>query len=245
MSEAAEKAALLDLLAFLDGEDYRFVTPTPCTHERVLARDPGAVATDLRGAFGWNLPFLADLLPGRLFDRLAAVDALAPEGVHWKSRFRVASLADRLFLHSAFPTDDPEGPAPPEAPDVAGASAALPTVEAAAAGAAQVDAMILWTPSAEAAAGGRAAMDSLALASVANANLVYANSGINAQVRLVYAGSVSFTESPLGINNDLAALRGTTDGKMDQVHSLRAQYGADLVTLIGEGYRTSGTCGIA
>ena len=32
---------------------------------------------------------------------------------------------------------------------------------------------------------------------------------------------------------------------MDQVHTLRTQYGADLVTLIGEGYRDSGACGIA
>ena len=51
--------------------------------------------------------------------------------------------------------------------------------------------MIVWTPNAEAAAGGRAAMESLALASVANANLVYANSGINAQLNLVYAAPVS------------------------------------------------------
>ena len=47
--------------------------------------------------------------------------------------------------------------------------------------------MMVWTPLAEAAAGGRAAMESLALASVANANLVYANSGVNAQLSLVYA----------------------------------------------------------
>ena len=90
--------------------------------------------------------------------------------------------------------------------------------------------MIVWTPNAEAAAGGRAAMESLALASVANANLVYANSGINAQLNLVYAAPVSFKETPTSISTDLSALRGTSDGFMDQVHTLRTQYGADVVT---------------
>ena len=73
--------------------------------------------------------------------------------------------------------------------------------------------MIVWTPNAEAAQGGRAAMESLALNSVANANLVYTNSGVNAQLRLVYAGKVSYTETPSNISTDLNALRGTADGK--------------------------------
>ena len=105
--------------------------------------------------------------------------------------------------------------------------------------------MIVWTPSAEAAAGGRAAMESLALASVANANLVYANSGINAQLNLVYAAPVAYTETPSSIGTDLSAIRSSSDGLIDQVHTLRTQYGADLVTLIGEGYRNAGDCGIA
>lgn len=108
----------------------------------------------------------------------------------------------------------------------------------------QVDVMIVWTPQAEAAAGGRAAMDSLALASVANANLVYANSGINAQLRLVYSAPVNFVETPSNINGDLTALRGSGDGKLDDVHTLRTQYGADVVTLLGNGYAGSGYCGM-
>jgi hypothetical protein len=107
-----------------------------------------------------------------------------------------------------------------------------------------IDVMVVWTPAAEAAAGGRAAMDSLALAAVANANLVYTNSLVGARLNLVYAAPVSFTETASNISGDLSALRGTTDGKIDQVHTLRNTYGADIVTLIGNGYAGAGYCGI-
>jgi hypothetical protein len=107
----------------------------------------------------------------------------------------------------------------------------------------EIDIMIIWTPKAESAAGGRAAMDSLALASVANANLVYTNSGVNARLNLVYSAPVNFTETGSNISGDLSTLRSASDGKMDEVHTLRTQYGADLVSLIGDGYRASGYCG--
>ena len=108
----------------------------------------------------------------------------------------------------------------------------------------QIDVMVVWTPLAETAAGGQAAMESLALASVENANLVYANSGVNAQLRLVYGAKVNYVENGANISADLTAIRSTSDGLMDQVHTLRSQYGADVVTLIGEGYRAAGACGI-
>ena len=87
-------------------------------------------------------------------------------------------------------------------------------------------------------------MESLAQASVANANLVYANSGVNAQLRLVYGAAVNYAENGANISGDLTAIRSTSDGVLDEVHTLRTQYGADVVTLIGEGYRTAGACGI-
>ena len=148
---------------------------------------------------------------------------------------------------AAFPTDDPISNRPqPEIIDApVEGPVALPIANAAPSGAVQVDAMVVWTPNAEAAAGGRAAMESLALASVANANQVYANSGINAQLNLVYAAPVAYTETPSSIVTDLTAIRSSGDGLIDQVHTLRTQYGADVVTLIGEGYRNAGACGVA
>lgn len=93
------------LLGWLDREDYRFITPTPATHARVLARTPRRLARNLRDVFGWNLPFEPALLPAPLFDRLKAADLIASEGELLKSRIRVSSIGDRLFVHSSFPTD--------------------------------------------------------------------------------------------------------------------------------------------
>ncbi len=94
------------LLSGLQALDFRFVTPTPATHARVLARPGKAQARSLRDIFGWSLPFAPDLLPPALFSALKAGDALEPRGKLFRSRVRVASLDGRLFLHSAYPTSD-------------------------------------------------------------------------------------------------------------------------------------------
>ena len=104
MIATAEDAILVDLLAYLDGRDYRFVTTTPETHRRVLGRKIGSAPADLRGAFGWSLPFAPDLLPARLFEGLAGARLLVERDGEWRSRVRVSSIGDRLFLHSGFPT---------------------------------------------------------------------------------------------------------------------------------------------
>jgi methylase of polypeptide subunit release factors len=99
-------AALQALLEGLADAGYRFVTVTPETHRRVLERGPGRRAADLRDVFGWNLEFDPDLLPGPIRGALERSGQMARgEGAVWKSRVRVASVDDRLFLHSAYPTD--------------------------------------------------------------------------------------------------------------------------------------------
>ena len=97
--------ALLALLESLAEAGYRFVAVTPETHRRVLARDPGRTARDLRDVFGWSLPFRKALLPPLMLESLEGAGAVSREGELLRSRVRVASLDDRLFLHSAFPTD--------------------------------------------------------------------------------------------------------------------------------------------
>ena len=49
--------ALADLLVQLRRAGYAFVTPTPGTHARVVARAGKDVARNLRDIFGWSLPF--------------------------------------------------------------------------------------------------------------------------------------------------------------------------------------------
>lgn len=102
------EGGLADLLGALSADGYRFVTVTPETHRRVLERAPGRVAGDLRDVFGWNLPFEEGLLPAPLRDSLERSALLAREGQLCRSLVRVASVDDRLFLHSAYPTDQPD-----------------------------------------------------------------------------------------------------------------------------------------
>lgn len=98
--------APLQLLAFLDSRSYQFVTPTPATHHRVVARENKAVGFTLRDLFGWNLPFEPDLIPGPLVETLAGAGLVELAGRLFKSRVRVSSVQDRLFVHSGFPTDE-------------------------------------------------------------------------------------------------------------------------------------------
>jgi methylase of polypeptide subunit release factors len=79
---------------------YSFVTVTPATHERVLAR--GGRGETLRDVFGWSRPFAAGALPADLFELLGPFAVRA--GELWKSAVRYSSLQGRLFAHSAFPT---------------------------------------------------------------------------------------------------------------------------------------------
>lgn len=93
------RVALLEALA---ARDYRFVTPTPATHARVIARR--SAARDLRDVLGWSLPFEPGVIASEIVDLLAAADTLEESGGMMRSRLRVSSRGNRLFLHSAFPT---------------------------------------------------------------------------------------------------------------------------------------------
>lgn len=97
---------LADLLQALSGAGYRFAAVTPETHRRVLERGSGRLARDLRDVFGWSLPFEDGLLPAPVGEALERSEMISREGRLSRSRVRVASVEDRLFLHSAYPTDD-------------------------------------------------------------------------------------------------------------------------------------------
>jgi methylase of polypeptide subunit release factors len=98
--------ALLALLRLLAEQGYRFVTPTPATHARVVARPDRQEARNLADVLGWSLPFEPALLDAELFDMLVNADALqSSSDGRLKSRYRVSSLRGALFLHSAYPTD--------------------------------------------------------------------------------------------------------------------------------------------
>ncbi|HEY0115171.1 MAG TPA: class I SAM-dependent methyltransferase [Allosphingosinicella sp.] len=102
---SADESAALRLLRALDERGYDFVTITPESHRRVVARASMRQAKDLRGVFGWSLPF-DEALPGpELFALLREARLLQESAAGWKSKVRVSRVRGHLFLHSAFPTD--------------------------------------------------------------------------------------------------------------------------------------------
>ncbi|MHB8790094.1 MAG: reprolysin-like metallopeptidase [Desulfobulbaceae bacterium] len=105
-----------------------------------------------------------------------------------------------------------------------------------------IDVMVAYTAAARSAQGGTTAMLNLIDLAVAETNTGYTNSGINQELNLVHTVEVSYTESG-DIQLDRDRLKNPSDGYMDNVHTLRDTYSADLVPLIvanGGSY-----CGIA
>lgn len=99
--------ALIALGRWLRARDYRFVTPTPATHTRVNARAANAEARSVEDVLGWSRPFHAGARP-ELERLLDAAAALRRDGDRFRSTVRFSTLGDHaLFVHSAFPTDDP------------------------------------------------------------------------------------------------------------------------------------------
>lgn len=97
-------AALAALLGLLAARDYHFVTITPASHARVLARPDRGLARTIEDALGWNLPFAPGLLSGDIEQCLRAGGMIAREGELLRGTVRVSWLGDRLYLHSAYPT---------------------------------------------------------------------------------------------------------------------------------------------
>jgi len=101
----AADLALLQLGRRLQADNYRFITPTPLTHQRVLDRATWRQAQSLRDVFGWSRPFESGLLSADEQRQLQQAGVLEESNGHLKSRVRWSSLDDLLFVHSAFPTD--------------------------------------------------------------------------------------------------------------------------------------------
>ena len=93
-----------------------------------------------------------------------------------------------------------------------------------------IDTLVLYTPAARIAAGGTTSIQQLIQLGIAETNQGYANSGIVQRVRLVDAREIRYPESSAGMFTDLTRLR-QRDGFLDEAHTLRDTYGADLVSL--------------
>jgi methylase of polypeptide subunit release factors len=102
----AKSRALIELGRLLQLRGYRFVAVAPSTHDRVLRREEASPS--LESIFGWSRPFDREAIDGYLVELLEQADALETEAGRYKSKVRFASIDDLLFVHSAFPTTEPD-----------------------------------------------------------------------------------------------------------------------------------------
>jgi hypothetical protein len=101
-----------------------------------------------------------------------------------------------------------------------------------------IDLLIVYTQAAANASGN---ITSLINGSIDASNMTLSNSIVPASVVKVHQAQVTYTESG-NADTDVNRLAGTSDGYMDNVHSLRNQYYADVVVLIVSNLNS---CGIA
>jgi hypothetical protein len=97
---------------------------------------------------------------------------------------------------------------------------------------ATIDVMVAYTPAAKTwANANEGGISNTINQLMAKAQLACDNSQTYITMRLVHAPEVTYTETT-NANTDLTRLTSTNDGVMDDVHTLRTTYGADLVVLL-------------
>jgi hypothetical protein len=104
---------------------------------------------------------------------------------------------------------------------------------------ANIDVMIVYTPAAMSWAGGESGIANVIAQAMEKAQFALDNSGTFLTMTLVHSAQVSYTESG-NSSTDLDRLTYTTDGYMDQVHTWRYTYKADLVALFEQIEDTGG-----
>lgn len=106
----------------------------------------------------------------------------------------------------------------------------------------RVDLIVLYTDAARAAAGGTTTIKSQVMDAVREVNQVFANSQIDVDLRLLYMGSATYTESG-DAQLDLTRLKTVGDGYLEIAHTNRHEFGADIVVLIEENTGASESAG--
>lgn len=95
---------------------------------------------------------------------------------------------------------------------------------------AQIDVMIVYTPAAASwATTNEGGINNTIAAAMTKANLASTNSGLGITFNLVHSYQVSYTE--VNANSDLTALKTNGDGIIDDVHTNRTLYNADMVPM--------------
>ncbi|MDQ7046915.1 MAG: zinc-dependent metalloprotease family protein [Sulfurovum sp.] len=92
-----------------------------------------------------------------------------------------------------------------------------------------IDVMIAYTTAAMNVHGDVDGINAYIALSIAESNQAYTNSSIFTQLNLVH--TVEVTDIANDFSNNLSYMQSTNDGNYDNIHALRDQYGADMVSL--------------
>jgi hypothetical protein len=147
--------------------------------------------------------------------------------------FKLEPRADGSHVLSQVKTTDPAPELDPVSvadTTASGSGTAGGTAAAADGNGSVIDVLVAYTPAIQALYGTQGA-EALIIQSVAETNQAYVNSKMSTRLNLVQSVLTNYTESG-DMNSDLSRLRTTNDGYMDELHTLRNTYDADVVSLI-------------
>jgi nucleoside 2-deoxyribosyltransferase len=105
-----------------------------------------------------------------------------------------------------------------------------------------IDVLVLYSDDARTGAGSTTAMEATVFLALEETNQSYINSNVTQRLRLVHMEEVSYTETGVSMT-DRDALKSTSDGILDNAHTLRNSHGADLVILLVESLENCGRAG--
>lgn len=150
----------------------------------------------------------------------------------------ISTLTERFMIepgedgvHEALELDLAAFPNESEPLRPVSASAAAPDTIVANDTAAFIDVLVVYTDDLRASLGGTSAAQAAATSAISATNTAYQNSVVTPRVRL--AGTLEVTYNETGETaTPLTQLRSTSDGVMDNVHTVRNQLGADAVAML-------------
>jgi hypothetical protein len=193
--------------------------------ERVTQRSADDIswAGPVRGAEGWVQMVFAEggvTATVRVGNTQYSIEPLG-DGLHAVSRI------DQSGFPSEHTADNPSGALDASAGPVLNRTNA--TADFSTAALTTVNVMVVYTASAATAAGNIGSRIQLA---IDETNQSYINSGVAINMVRVHTAQVTYNEANRSFSQHTTALRSTTDGIMDNVHTLRNTYGADMVLLV-------------
>ena len=231
-----------------DPTPQRFELELPSGARLALART--TVEPSWGGGVVWSGVVLNDPLGSAVFSVLGdvAVGSVRAGGQLYAVEFdgqglhRIRSVDENALppcgTDASLAVGSPSSVAAPSAPPfsaaagVAASSAPTP--------APTIDMLVLYTAEALLAEGGEAAIQAKVNLAIAETNQAYANSQVTQRLRLVHQTEALGYDEVTSFSSMLSQLRIDGDGFVDEAHTLRDQYGADMVALIVAGAQYCG-----